>query len=336
MGGFRPPQLTYEDLEALATTLENVNGVTAEQTTTQNVKTDYAGTLEDISIMGVTADFPAVHALEVGDGRFFTTKENDEASKLAVLGSEMATELFGDASPIGQQVTVGSSVRFTVIGVMAEHGSVGGTDYDSRIYVPIRVVFKRFNFARFGGDAVRMIYVSAASSEVMNDVMAQITELLIERHEVDPASPDFSMMTQSSIIDTQASTTETFRSLLAWVAGVSLVVGGIGIMNIMLVSVTERTREIGLRQALGARPWDVQRQFLLEAVILSLAGGLLGVLGGIGGIYLSNTVGGMRAELVPASIPLAFGASAAIGIFFGYYPATKAAQLDPIEALRHE
>jgi len=166
--------------------------------------------------------------------------------------------------------------------------------------------------------------------------MSQLTTLLSQRHNVDPLAPDFQLMTQDTIIDTAASTTETFRDLLAWVAAVSLVVGGIGIMNIMLVSVTERTREIGLRQALGARPQDVQLQFLLEAVTLSLVGGLLGVLVGVGGSYLSNVLGTMRAELVPASIPLAFVAAAAVGIFFGYYPASKAAQLDPIEALRRE
>jgi putative ABC transport system permease protein len=143
-------------------------------------------------------------------------------------------------------------------------------------------------------------------------------------------------MTQDSIIETAASTTETFRNLLAWVAAVSLVVGGIGIMNIMLVSVTERTREIGLRQALGARPRDVQLQFLLEAVILSLIGGLAGVLVGVGGSALFDALGSMRTEVVPLSVPLAFVAAAAVGIFFGYYPATQAAQLDPIEALRHE
>jgi putative ABC transport system permease protein len=153
---------------------------------------------------------------------------------------------------------------------------------------------------------------------------------------VDPLAPDFQLMTQDSIIDAQASTTEAFRNLLAWVAAISLLVGGIGIMNIMLVSVTERTREIGLRQALGARPRDVRLQFLLEAVVLSFVGGAVGVLVGVGGSYLFNSLGTMRTELVPASIPLAFAAAAAVGVFFGYYPATKAAQLDPIEALRRE
>jgi putative ABC transport system permease protein len=152
----------------------------------------------------------------------------------------------------------------------------------------------------------------------------------------DATSPGFTLTTQENIIDAQASTTEAFRSLLGWVAAISLLVGGIGIMNIMLVSVTERTREIGLRQALGARPRDVRLQFLLEAVVLSLVGGLFGVLAGVGGSYLFNSLGTMRTELVPASIPLAFAAAAVVGIFFGYYPATKAAQLDPIEALRRE
>ncbi|MEA3342151.1 MAG: FtsX-like permease family protein, partial [Chloroflexota bacterium] len=183
---------------------------------------------------------------------------------------------------------------------------------------------------------IRTAYVKAESRETLDSAIAQITALLADRHDVDPTQPDFNVQTQQDIIATREATTEAFRSLLAWVAGVSLVVGGIGIMNIMLVSVTERTREIGLRQALGARPGDVRMQFLLEAVILSLAGGLVGVIAGVGGSYLFGELGTMRTELVPASVPLAFGAAAAVGIFFGYYPATQAAQLDPIEALRRE
>ena len=170
----------------------------------------------------------------------------------------------------------------------------------------------------------------------MDSVMQQLPNVLYGLLGTDASSPGFGLTTQDSIIDTQASTTEAFRDLLAWVAGVSLLVGGIGIMNIMLVSVTERTREIGLRQALGARPRDVRLQFLTEAVVLSLIGGLIGVLAGVGGSYLFDALGTMRTELVTASIPLAFGAAAVVGIFFGYYPATKAAQLDPIEALRRE
>jgi len=338
-GGFgpgqgRPPALSYDDVEAIAQSVTGINGVSAEQATTQDISGG-GTTLESIEVVGTTAGFPNVREYRVAEGRFLTDEDNDRAHKVVVLGYDIAQELFGEQSAIGQSVKIGST-RFTVVGVMAEKGVVGTTDYDGRVYTPITVVFKKFTSARFGGDSVRLIYVSAESKEMMGDVMSQVTRLLVQRHDVDPSAPDFSLMTQDSIIDTAASTTETFRNLLAWVAGVSLVVGGIGIMNIMLVSVTERTREIGLRQALGARPGDVRRQFLLEAVVLSLACGLAGVLVGVGGSYLFDAVGTMRTELVPSSIPLAFAAAAAVGIFFGYYPATKAAQLDPIEALRRE
>ena len=210
-------------------------------------------------------------------------------------------------------------------------------DYDGRVYLPINVVFQKYMpDTTLGGDRVRTIYIKAESQEKIPSVITQITSLMAARHEVPVSKPDFTVQTQQDIIATQEATTAAFRDLLAWVAGVSLVVGGIGIMNIMLVSVTERTREIGLRQALGAKPADVLLQFLIEAVILSLVGGIVGVLSGVGGSYLFGSLGSMRTEIVPISIPIAFGAAAAVGIFFGYYPATRAAQLDPIDALRRE
>ena len=324
----------YEDALAIAENVRGITGVSAEQFSTQNVKGG-EGSLEAISILGVTADFPIVRDYELATGRFFTAEENDRKTKVAVLGYGIAQDLFGAQDPFGQAVTIGST-SFTVIGVMEQKGIVADVDYDGRVYIPITVLFQKFTTTKVGSDRIRTVYVKAESRETMDSVIAQITALLAERHDVDPASPDFSVQTQQDIIATQEATTEAFRSLLAWVAGVSLVVGGIGIMNIMLVSVTERTREIGLRQALGARPGDVRLQFLLEAIILSLAGGLVGVIAGVGGSYLFGELGTMRTELVPASIPLAFGAAAAVGIFFGYYPATQAAQLDPIEALRRE
>jgi putative ABC transport system permease protein len=333
--GTRPPSLTYEDLPVIAASVSGISGVSAEQNTTQDVKAGSV-TLESVSIVGTTTGFAAVREYGVAEGRFLTDEDNDRTNKVAVLGYDLALELFGDpVAAVGQSIKV-DSVKLTVVGVMAEKGVVGSTDYDARVYVPITVVFAKFQANRFGGSDVRMVYVSAESKEAMDSVMAQLNELLINILGTTPDSPGFALTTQDSIIDAQTSTTETFRNLLGWVAGVSLVVGGIGIMNIMLVSVTERTREIGLRQALGARPRDVQLQFLLEAIVLSLLGGLLGVLVGVGGAYLFNRFGTMRTEIVWASIPLSFGAAAAVGIFFGYYPATKAAQLDPIVALRHE
>jgi putative ABC transport system permease protein len=333
-GAMRPPSLSYDDLVVIEENVTGISGVSAEQNTTQDVKGDNM-TLTEVSIVGTTPGFMAVRDFHVAEGRFILDEDNDRANKIAVLGADLAVELFGDQNPVGQTIKAGS-VRLTIVGVMAEKGVVGSTDYDSRIYVPITLVFKKWTNARFGGDSVRLVYVSAESRGQMGDVMAQLNELITQILETDPSSPGFQLVTQDSIIDAQASTTETFRNLLAWVAAVSLVVGGIGIMNIMLVSVTERTREIGLRQALGARQRDVRLQFLLEAVMLSLLGGLIGVVVGVGGAILFNEFGTMRTEVVWASVPLAFGAAAAVGIFFGYYPATKAAQLDPIVALRHE
>ena len=336
-GGGGPGNITtftYDEVVFLSQNLRNVSGVSLEQSTTQNVKGGSA-TMTGVSIVGVTADFLEVRDYEVGQGRFFTAAENDATQRVAILGAGIAEDLFEGVDPIGHQVRIGSS-RFTVIGVMAEQGVVGATDNDGRIYIPASVVFKKFGGSGFGGNRVRMILVKAESGEMMDSVMNQITALLAGRRNVDPAAPDFGVRTQQDIVDARSSTTAAFRSLLAWVAAISLVVGGIGIMNIMLVSVTERTREIGLRQALGARPRDVQRQFLLEAVMLSLVGGLAGLLVGVAGSFVFGELGGMRTELVPLSLPLAFCASAAVGIFFGYYPATQAAKLDPIEALRRE
>ena len=326
--------LTYAEVLFLSQNLRNVSGVSLEQGTTQNVKGGSL-TMTGVSIVGVTADFLEVRNYAVAQGRFFTQPEDEAIQRVAVLGAGIAEDLFDTVDPLGQQVRIGSS-RFTVIGVMAEQGVVGATDNDGRIYIPASVVFKKFGGSGFGGNRVRMILVKAESGDMMDGVIEQITALLSTRRNVDPARPDFGVRTQQDIVDARSSTTAAFRSLLAWVAGVSLVVGGIGIMNIMLVSVTERTREIGLRQALGARPRDVQRQFLLEAIMLSLVGGLVGLIAGVAGSFVFGQLGGMRTELVPLSLPLAFGASAAVGIFFGYYPASQAARLDPIDALRRE
>ena len=186
------------------------------------------------------------------------------------------------------------------------------------------------------GDRVHMIYAKVGENHDMDEVILQIQLLLARRHGVTLDDEAFSVTTQQDIIETRESTTEAFRNLLGWVAAVSLVVGGIGIMNIMLVSVTERTREIGIRQSVGASPNDIRWQFLTEALLLSLVGGLIGVGTGVGGAWLFGKLGDMRTVVLPNSIVIAFLSAAAVGIFFGFYPANKAAQLDPIEALRHE
>ena len=328
--------LLYDDALAIGEQVVGIIGVSAEQAPPpQNIKANNQ-TLGDISVIGTSPEFPEVRDYPLASGRYFTQSEDERKAKVAVLGSGIATDLFGDTDPIGQVVTVGTT-KLTVIGVMESKGIVSDVDYDGRIYIPVNLVFAKFMPSmNIGPERIRTIYVKAESPERIDSVITQITAVLAERHDVEVSDPDFSVQTQQDIIDTREATTAAFRDLLAWVAGVSLIVGGIGIMNIMLVSVTERTREIGLRQALGARPADVLLQFLFEAVILSLVGGLVGVMLGVGGSYIFGKFGSMQTALVPLSIPLAFGAAAIVGIFFGYYPAVQAAKLDPIVALRHE
>ncbi|HWS23748.1 MAG TPA: ABC transporter permease [Anaerolineales bacterium] len=328
--------LLVDDYLAIKEQTAGIIGVSAEQSPAPQTIKANGETLDSIAIVGTTSDFPLVRDYQIEFGRYFSPDEDERGAKIAVLGAGIASDLFGDSDPVGQTITI-ASTKVTVIGVMEEKGMVSDVDYDGRIYIPINLVFDKFMpEMNIAGDRVRTIYIAAESPEKIESVITQVTSLLSDRHGVEPNNADFSVQTQQDIISTQEATTAAFRDLLAWVAGVSLLVGGIGIMNIMLVSVTERTREIGLRQALGAKPFDVLAQFLLEAVILSLAGGTIGVLFGIGGSTLFNLLGTMRTEIVAGSIPLAFGAAAIVGIFFGYYPATQAAKLDPIIALRHE
>ena len=329
--------LTYDDATAIAENVKGVVAVVVEQQSSETIKSG-GSSLTDVPVLGTTSGFPSVREADIASGRYFNDREVNRKAKVAVLGASLAQELFGEADPIGQTIDVGGT-RMTVIGVFAERGTVSGVDFDAQVYTPITVLFQRFavtEFARIVGDRVRTIYVKVESSDAVEGVMQQVELFLAKRHDVTLESADFTVTTQQDIIETQESTTAAFRSLLAWVAGVSLIVGGIGIMNIMLVSVTERTREIGIRQAVGATPSDIRWQFLTEALLLSLLGGLLGTLIGSGGSVLFGQLTDMRTLVVPASVILAFVAAAGVGVFFGYYPADQASQLDPIEALRHE
>ncbi len=336
-GGGNTGGLKFDDATAIQESINGVEGVVVEQPSSQTVKAGNV-TIESVSILGTTPDFPSVRDMTIATGRYFSQTEVERTKKVAVLGASLAEELFGEGPAVGQVITAGD-IKVTVVGVFEERGLVGETDYDARIYIPITVVFDKFTpsfFARVRGDSVQLIYVETAEDANQDDVILQIQLLLAKRHEVTLDEPDFTVTTQQDLINTQESTTAAFRSLLAWVAAVSLLVGGIGIMNIMLVSVTERTREIGIRQSIGATPNDIRWQFLTEAMLLSLAGGVLGVLVGIGGAYLYGVYGELRTVILPSSLILAFTSAAVVGIFFGFYPANQAARLDPIEALRHE
>ncbi len=339
-GPNQPPQgggLTFDDATAIQNGINGVVSVVVEQNSEEDIRFGDV-TLQTVELLGTTEGFPSVRDMKLASGRFFTQTEIDRKQKVVVLGSSLANSLFGTSDPIGQYITVGST-KLVVVGVFDKKGLVGNTDFDARAYTPITVVFQKFTpsqFARFLGDRVRLIYVKVDPNAKLEDITTQISLMLLKRHKVSADSPDFTITSQQDIIQTQESTTAAFRSLLAWVAGVSLIVGGIGIMNIMLVSVTERTREIGIRQAVGATPADIRLQFLTEALMLSIVGGLIGTIVGIGGAYLFGTLSGMRTVIQPSSILLAFGSAAIVGIFFGYYPANQAALLDPIDALRYE
>jgi putative ABC transport system permease protein len=283
--------------------------------------------------VGESQDYLKIRDWKLAEGSMFDARDVRSAAKVAVIGSKTATELFGPMNPIGQSVRI-KNIPFTIIGLLASKGAgMGGMNQDDRIIIPYTTAMKRIT----GDKYLRSVNVQVASSERMEIAQQQITSLLRQRHRLgDGRDDDFNIFNQKEIADTVNSISTIITLLLGAVAGISLVVGGIGIMNIMLVSVTERTREIGIRIAVGAQPGDIRLQFLIEAVTLSLFGGLIGVLCGVGASRLVGMVADFNAVVSTGSILLAFGVSSAIGIFFGFYPANRAAALDPIEALRYE
>ncbi len=324
-------RLTLDDVDEISKEAYYVDAVSPMVTTGAQVIG--GGNNWNTSINGVSVDYLKIRDWKLETGEFFAEKDIHAKKKVAVLGKTVADELFPDQDPIGEKIRI-QNTPFTVIGVLAEKGqSSFGRDADDVILAPSTTVLYRLK----GGQYVDMIYVSAVSNKFMDAAEEEITQLLREAHRIEPGEEnDFSIRNQTEIIEMASSTFETLTLLLGAIAAVSLLVGGIGIMNIMLVSVTERTREIGIRLSIGARSSDILTQFLVEAVVLSLSGGLIGVLLAFIMTFFLSKFAGMSTVINPTTILIAFAFSAAVGIFFGFYPARKASNLNPIDALRYE
>ena len=289
-------------------------------------------------IYGVTPEFKEAKEWEMKDGRWFSRDEVRSAAKVALVGKTIIENVFEGVDPVGEIIRV-KRIPFTIIGTLAPKGETPmGTDQDDTVIVPLSTAKKRLlGGRRLSGKLVRTIWVKSYTAEGVDESVRAMTELLRQRHRIQPGQPDdFYVRNLSQILQARADSSRVMTLLLAAVASVSLIVGGIGIMNIMLVSVTERTREIGLRMAVGAKGIDILLQFLIEAVTLSLIGGIIGVILGLMGSVGIAEIGGWPAIIQIESVFLAFGFAATVGIFYGFYPAKKAAMLDPIEALRYE
>ena len=332
-GAAGAPTLNVADVEAIAELDGVVNAAATHRGSRQLV---YGSQNWSAQVVGTTPAYLDARVWSIAKGASFGDSDVRSATRVALLGKTTAENLFGDEDPIGKTIRIQQN-PFVVIGVLASKGqSLSGDDQDDTVIIPLSTAQRKVFGTPFLG-SVRMIMVQAESDEAMPRVMESTTALLRQRHRLREGQPnDFFIRNLSAAAESQAETTRTMSVLLGAIASISLLVGGIGIMNIMLVSVTERTREIGIRMAIGARERDILLQFLLEAVMISLAGCLLGLLLGISSALLVNVITGMVVVISGSSVLVAFGVAAAVGIFFGYYPAQKAARLDPIEALRYQ
>ena len=325
--------LTYDDAKAIqnSSQITSINSVAAEYSDRSQIVAGRNNTNSQVS--GVTFEYQKIRNINLASGSFISQQHLNSLSKVAVLASQTSEDLFGEGvDPVGQTIRI-NKISFNVIGLLKSKGGSGPMNQDDRVYVPLTTAQK----VLFGVNHLSSIYIEASSEKVMDQARNEIGYFLLARHRItDPYQADFSIMSQEDILSTVSEITGTFTTLLSGIAAISLLVGGIGIMNIMLVTVTERTREIGLRKALGAKKKWITAQFLFEAVIITFTGGFLGTIFGIGVSFLIANSMDLPPTLSLSSILLAFGVSGAIGILFGWYPARKAAALEPIEALRYE
>ncbi|MEK6690513.1 MAG: ABC transporter permease [Nitrospirota bacterium] len=334
MGMGTQPTLSMGDVEAIKREITSVSYAAPDLSEVTQVV--YGNQNWATGVRGTTPDILNVRDWPLESGRSFTEQDIKSATKVCMLGQTVIENLFGNIDPIGKIVRI-KKVPFTVVGILSRKGqSPRGQDQDDVIYVPITTAQKKLIGTVFPG-MVRIIMVKARSTEDLSTAEKKITELLRQRHKIGQKQEnDFTVRNLTEIWQTQEQSTKVMTILLGAIASVSLLVGGIGIMNIMLVSVTERTREIGIRMAVGAKTWDIRLQFIIEALTLSLIGGITGIIIGIAGSNVLSILAGWPTIILPFSIILAFGFSGLVGIFFGIYPAHKASLLNPIEALRYE
>jgi len=324
-------KLSEDDVDAIRREVPSVSYISASIRTVGQII--YGNQNWSTSIQGAQVDWPLVRSWNLASGQFFTDQDDHAATKVCVLGQTVVTNLFGDEDPVGKMIRI-KNIPFRVTGVLeSKGGSTQGADQDDLVVAPYETVRKKI----MGTTAVGQILVSAASDELVTRAQEELSALLRQRHRITKAADDdFIIRSQTEMIQQAEAQSHTMSALLWSIAGVSLLVGGIGIMNIMLVSVTERTREIGVRMAIGARGRDIQAQFLVEALALSLTGGAAGIAVGLGIQRIVARFAGWPVAVQPSAITLAFLFSALIGVTFGFYPALKASRLDPIEALRYE
>jgi len=322
--------LKMKDVDAITKNSPSVSAVAPQLSRSAQVK--YGNKNTNTSIVATTPEFLSIRGFAVAEGAFFTTTDVRSRRKVCVVGNTTAQNLFGDAAPVGKTLRI-QGIQFKIVGLLAVKGSAMMGDPDDQIVIPITTGMTQV----FGSDSLSNIYAQTEKAEDATRASQEIAAALRKSHRLkDSEEDDFSVRTQQEFLQFSDQSSQTLTFLLTGIAAVALLVGGIGIMNIMLVSVTERTREIGIRKAVGATATNILLQFLIEAATLSILGGLLGIAGGFGACALITAIAGFPTVISPVWVAISFGTAAAIGLFFGIYPAYKAAQLDPIEALRYQ